>query len=138
MGTVLRAIWGRGGRAGEGVDTGGEAQSKISRYLSLMNMNVCPLSSSSSRGHREMNKCARSSIVCKCLCVCLYVCMCVCVLLALSFTLSFPLLRCLFLFVCVSRSWCLSVSPSLCFSESLCLDRKCTHIRDTIVSSAHL
>jgi len=79
MGTTPRAIWGRERCAGEGVDAGREEQGKISRHLSLINMNVCPpLRLSSSGGHLEINECAQSLIVRKCLCVCVHVCVCVC------------------------------------------------------------
>jgi len=123
METIPRAIWGRGGRAGERADAGGDEQGKISRHLSLMSMNVCPLTLSSSRGHCEINKCARSSIVRKCLCVCLYVCVCVRILLSLSFSFSSPCSFSFFLSVslclCVSLSHCISVSLSVCICVSI-------------------
>jgi len=99
-------------------------------------MNARPLTSSSSRGHREISVCGRS---CARLRVCVFVCVCARVCPSLSFFpfLSLSLSLSLFLSVslflslsfalslsrCVSVSlcFCVSVSPCLCVSVSLCL-----------------
>ena len=129
-------------------------------------MNACPLTSTNSRGHPEIDVCAQSStrvLVCVFVCVCARVCpslalflFSLCRLLSVLPSLCFPFSPflslslsvsvCLFLCVIVVKCLCIfvplspcpCVSLSLCLYVSLCLDCKCTHNRDTIVSSTHL
>ena len=137
----------RFGRAREGVqDFKTSNRDKISRHSSPMKMNVCSLTSTNSRGHREIDVCAQP---CACLLVCMFAFVCVRVCSSLthflfssfsfsffstfSFSFSFSLSLSLSLFLSPSVSVCLclyvSVSLFLCFfvfkcfciSVSLCL-----------------
>jgi len=119
----------RFGRAREGVqDFKTSNRDKISRHSSPMKMNVCSLTSTNSRGHREIDVCAQP---CACLLVCMFAFVCVRVCSSLthflfssfsfSFSSTFSFSFSFSLSLSLSLSFSLLVSLYVCVSMSLCL-----------------